>query len=225
MTNMPSTKIDLTSFAIVFAFACVIAGLVYFHGWEFRTTAERLTWQQPEQVSNDKLIHPDNYRIQFDSAEKAIRDVQFDKNGQLVLNSHTANILEASFSIVPIDATEEEIQRFKMLTNRVHPYIKSEQLANLILKYRDYTAEKFEFDKQQSRQKSLAEAEQALKHEIKLKEKFFGKQVSRALFGNKHTLANYIIQRRKILADNSLDNKQKEKKLIEIKKTLEQLES
>lgn len=225
MKDANPTKIDLTSLGIVVAYASIIVVLVYTHTWEFQTSKESLTWEQPIQLSTEPLISPENYDIKFDSIEKSLSKVQFNPDGSMVFNTNTAHALEAAFSHIADGISDQDLARIKMLISRIHPQYHTAQLADLTVNYRNYILAKFEFDKKLSRKKSLEEAERALEYDIKLKQKYLGQDVADALFGNKHAMTRYLIERRKVLADDSLSQNQKQAKLIKLKAALKRLES
>ncbi|WP_353348440.1 hypothetical protein [Oceaniserpentilla sp. 4NH20-0058] len=189
------------SFIIILVYGLIIAMFVYSHKWAFKTSPQNLTWEQPSLVNNKELISSDNYRIRFNSVEKAYNNIKLKDDGSLVLDTNTAHALESAFSHIPIDATPRELERFTMLINRMHPYVNNQQLSELTLNYRDYVAAKYEFNKKQKQEKSSIKVTQALQYEFDLQKKYFGEQAAKDMFGDRPKMASYNIESGKVLTD------------------------
>ncbi|GAA6133749.1 hypothetical protein NBRC116188_05380 [Oceaniserpentilla sp. 4NH20-0058] len=198
----------------------VIAGLVYTHDWEFETSDTSLTWKQPTISTRQPWISPENYDVQFERIERSLGEVQFTSKNQIVLNTETAGALERAIGYMSKQSNKDQLERIEFLLDKIFPSRHHNNLPEIALNYRDYLIAQEVLDKG-TILKTLDDSEQALKAQIALKEQYLGKEITELLFKDKHAMAFYIINRRKIITDSTLTPEQKENKLSELQNTIQ----
>jgi len=212
--NTQNTKVDMTSLGIILMYALVIVAFIYTHTWEFQTSDQSLTWQQPEQSNKKPLISPANYDLAFAGIEQELGSIQYSDSGGIVLNSYTTTTLLRTLEKLPKNMSEDTELRLRYLINQIHPFDKNNQIEALLFNYRKYLKAQTKIDPR--KELTLAESEALLLKKIDLKEKIFGKEVTEKLFGSRHDLAFYIINLRKVMRNEHLSQIEKQKKIMEL---------
>ncbi len=213
-------KNDITSGVIVIAYAVVIVFFVYNHNWVFKTTNETLKWRQPEFNIKTDFISPSNFELNFHSIEKSLRNITFDSQGNLVLNSITANVVHSIVDNIHEKASQQTLNRVVFLVSKSFPQYNSTELTDLILNYRLYRLDYKKIKSNQSHSPNIKEAELRLIENIKLKKMFMGEKRVNKLFSRTHEMAFYILNRRKLLSNQDLSNTQKETLLKQLSEQL-----
>lgn len=210
-------KIDIASYILPAAYGLIVASLVYTHTWEFQASNESLTWQQPGTSSSIKHIHPENYSLKFAKIEDLLSEIQFNKNGNLALFSHTASTIERILERLPKELSETDLNRFEYLVKRVFPHLNHDQLTAVILKYQKYTKARDVTSLDSPPTPSFEESKNRLKKSMQIKRKYFGVDIANGLFLRQYNLGLFIIERRNIVANKSLNKKTKALKLEALK--------
>ncbi len=201
-------KNDITSGVIIIAYAVMIAFFVYSHNWVFKTTNETLTWKQRDFNIKTDLISPSNFELNFHSIEKSLRNIRFDNQGNLVLNSITALAVHSIVDNIHEKASQQMLNRVVFLVSKSFPQYNSTELTELILNYRLYNFANKRIKSTQAHSSNIKEAELRLIENIKLKKMFMGEERVILLFSKIHEMAFYILNRRKLLTNQDLSNTQ-----------------
>ena len=205
---------DKASVAIVLLYASTIAYLVYSHAWEFKTSEQSLTWIQPQGSSKQPLIFPDHTNIEFDELEKSLKDIPFDSTGDVALNSITIDIIKKALKKFPKDASPDDLEKIRNLIKRMHPQNPSNQLADIVLKFREYELIVSKKAYRNRRPQGFEAATKTFKEDVKLKERVFGKELSDKLFADRHAMTHFVLERKRIINNQKLTTQEKEQLLL-----------
>ena len=217
-------KPDLLSIAIVAAYAAIIAILVYKHNWEFETSVESLTWQQPASITVAPLISPNNQRIKLATIEETLGTIQFTQ-GKFEHNTHTISAIEKAIKYIPKDATKAESDHIFKIISKIHPQHNALELTDLIKRYQSYLDALNTQTTKGRDKKDIDDAEKELHLQIALKHQYLGKALTEKLFAKRHAMANYILQRRKVLSNQQLSHTQKQEKISQLERMLKNISS
>lgn len=181
--------------------------------------SDKLEWRSSSSIlkSSSKHISPQDWQFDYEATERTLFKIKLKKNGELLLNAHTAKILEQAVSELPLGMTKEALQRVQLLVAKGLPGKAGQQLASILIKFYHFQQASStecpafnptlnKYDKARSFQQTV------LRQEC-----YLGKTLSQQLFGQKNALTHYLYARQHINEDSTLRPAQKQQQLMELK--------
>lgn len=214
MKNLRPYMPSLLASGVIAIYSLGVAIAVYNHDMTFETTSKSQIWSQPENVEITYEISPYTFKIDFERVEKILSKLPIDKNGNILLNPQAAKLLKQASDYISKNVNAAHTDRAYWLIDRIHPQNQTKQLSHLVSNYQAYLLAR------ENQKKTQMTSKEKLYQSIKLKEQYFGINISKALFGEKHKLARYIIDRQEILESRELSSSEKQEKLLTLKNQL-----
>jgi len=214
MKNIKSYLPIFSATGVIAIYSLGIAFAVKNHDMTFESTSKSQIWSQPENVKTSYEISPYTFKINFETIELTLSKLQVDKSGNIRFNAQSAKLLEQASGYISTHFNIEDIDRAYWLIDKIHPQNNTKQLSHLISTYRTYLRAREE------QKKIKMTPRKKLQQSIKLAESYFGVDTSNALFGEKHKLARYIIDRQEILKSKTFSNHEKQRRLLALKNQL-----
>jgi len=181
----------------------------------FLLSPRKLEWQQPSYISDSfpELISTNHWQFDYEATEQILLNIKKSKIGELILNAHTAKVLEQAVSELPLDMKKDELQRVEFLVSKGFSEKSREQLATLFTNFYHFKqasniASALSISTQNKPNKELNFQQTVLRQE-----RYLGKDVAKQLFGQKDTLTQYLYTRRYINENSNLSKKEKQQQL------------
>lgn len=174
-----------------------------------------LPWIQPDLVNTQypRAIAADNWSFDYEPVEQRLQQVNLDETNALIIDGETAKVLEQAIIALPSNMSEKSLERLAFLVRKGKPGASGMTLATLLSSYYRY----------QQAQNALTmtadetlDDQQGFQQELRLKERYFGKDVMQDLFGKKHAFKRYLFARQQIHSSHHLSPEQKQQQLAEL---------
>ena len=198
---------------IVLAFTITLYALWTLHTnpQETLITPNKFEWRQPLSLVDNfpTLISTERWAFDYELTEQTLLAIKTNKTGDLILNANTAKQLKKAISNLPSNMTTKELQRIELLASKGLAENTGRQLSTLLIRYYHFQHALNSVLSTSNSQKNNQNKEFSFKQTILLEERYFGKQVSKQLFGQKNALNQYLYARKRINENTTLSREEK----------------
>lgn len=174
-------------------------------------------------LTNVSPIMSNRWDFDYWPIELIIRKVRLDDSHQLILDDGVANILTAIVSALPPGLDQENLSRLRYLIEINISGSSGSEFAELVVNFYDYHSEFSEW--KSGNNISLAvdslgpgASEIRYRQSLKMMRESLGRDKTELIFGKQHALSEYLYQRRRVNADQTLSSQEKETLLANLEK-------
>lgn len=167
-------------------------------------------WQQPLAIS-DRYPEPisiNNWQFDYEATEQVLQKIKQNKSGKLILNANTARVLEEAVSTLPPLMKQDELRRVEFLVTKGLSGSAGQQLASIFTQFYHYQ------HALNLANSTVKNQEETFTRTVLLQKEYLGEDVSELFFGQQNRLNNYLLARKAINEDSSLNSVQKQQELI-----------
>ena len=213
------------SLVTVLMLMAVLGGMLLWTQMRVSTFSVRpgsLTWHQPETQNAyaKPPISRENWDLNFENIESALNTVYDTSDPTMAFSPEWVPVLDQVVEALPETVNSSQWQRMNMLFDRTWPGGAGNTLAYLVKHYHAYSIAEKEYQQQHADLPVNAmEAEQRFVSLLTLKERYLGQKTTQQLFSDQMYLADYLFARRKLQADKTLPEEQKQASLKALQET------
>jgi hypothetical protein len=181
----------------------------------------KFEWQQPSSLVDKfpTLISTAHWKFDYEATEQALLAIQVSNTKNLILNAHTAKILEKAISNLPSKMSKTELERVGLLTAKGLPGKAGQQLATVLTNFYHYQ-QAIDIVKATANTSSITTSKQQkqsketiFKQSVERQKNYLGEDTAEQLFGKQNALNAYLYSRKRINEDTNLSPAQKQAEL------------
>ena len=174
-------------------------------------------WRQPPAVAQDfpHAISPREWKVDFQTIEHRFPSIKVSQSGELILGPNTVRQLEVLLASLPKKLSEPELMRVAFLVETAFLHDAGNVKSKLLTHFYRYQQALLLAETQSS---SASELDKDWLHDYKLQQqqRYFGPEVAEQLFGQQNAVNQYLLTRRRIHQDSSLNVLEKQAELKQL---------
>jgi len=163
--------------------------------------------------STTTLISNHEWAFDYPPVEGLIQTLVIGSDNSLVLNSHTAEVLDSIASALPETLTNADIERIGFLAQQGFSAPAASSVATTLTGFLRYRQAERHSQRNTNDNNELVPAEARFELSVALQNQYLGTAQAEQLFGQQRRLKQYLLERRAIQANSELSATQRQNML------------